>query len=690
MVEELKLLVDNVNGYEYWASCRGWLYAVRDDDMVRVLKGRFFGIARHGGRVYVAGTGATAGGHDATFMGFVLSFACGSYGTLGAYGANGSGARGKGRLSDLRIEVSGIDNGVHHLLVGTSTSTSTSTQGGVNGVKHHMYALETHAQRIVRFRMDPKTGALDPTPEYIHPFREAANAHWVRLPKYAHLRDALPEYLHANALTQHDGLFYVMCPRLRSALDASGNPTNDPTAMSSVRVYSEAWEQLREYELGRRFCHDAVIVGHELHFLDADNTLCKLNLVTGEVTLLYNVCGSEPGWRAVCRALSIAENGDVAFSTTRLEGDQEARTMGHGSGCYLVRVRAPRPGHEGNPRTEGTKGTEETEGTEENNAQITPLPVDGTDGWSLTHMTLIHGEDYNQATSVLRAPAGVHQVRLLTPHLSQLRYTFDVAYEVAMNVVGNHQRRGPCGPNGPNGPPNNEPNNGPNGQPPNGPPNHDPNTPPNGPNIQNGPPNGPPFGGRFGCTMEKYSVSPENAAHAHVPEDLAQLLNPPATAFEHGIGVRHFHTGKRGKARLGSPELEPNLPPPLVLAHDKLKAIAKDAGVEESGALFLYPEGHGMGFHTNLDNEQSGRTIRMYQVRNDQPFGSSYFLYRHPYSGKIHAVPDREGYANVFDLRDPVSPIWHGVTCLRGQRLSYGVRMTREDAQRLQIPLPPL
>ena len=249
--------------------------------------------------MYVAGTGANAGGHDATFCGFVMSFAC----------------KG-GQLSDLRTEVFGIDNGVHHILVGTNP------RG-----EHHLYALETHAQRIVRFRMD-RVGALDPTPEYIHPFPMAVNAHWVSVPRYAHLRDALPEYLHANALTQHDGLFYVMCPRLRSALDASGNPTNDPTAMSSVRVYSETWEQLREYELGRRFCHDAVIVGHELHFLDADNTLCKLNLVTAEVTLLYNVCGSEPGWRAVCRGLSIAENGDIAFSTTRLEGDEEQRTMG--------------------------------------------------------------------------------------------------------------------------------------------------------------------------------------------------------------------------------------------------------------------------------------------------------------------------------------------------------------------------
>ena len=576
----MELLTTDVQGFQLWASSRGWLYAVRDDDLVHVLKGRFFGIARHGGRVYVAGTGANAGGHDATFLGFVMSFAC-----VG------------GRLSDLRTEVSGIDNGVHHILVGTNAKG-----------ERHLYALETHAQRIVRFEMDPKTGALDPTPEYIHPFPKAVNAHWVKMPQYAHLRDALPEYLHANALTQLDGLFYVMCPRLRSALDASGCPTNDPTAMSSVRVFSESWEPLREYELGRRFCHDAVILGHELHFLDADNTLCKLNLVTAEVTLLANVCGSEPGWRAVCRALSIAENGDVAFSTTRLEGDQEHRTMGSGSGCYLVRLPAG------------------------GDAKLTPLPTEGTDGWSLTHMTLVQGEDYNQATSVLRSPAGVHQVRLLTPLLTDLRRTFEVAYDVAKHHFFSRPLPKDV------------------------------------------------FGG-----VERYNGSPDDA---WVPEDLAQLLSPPDDAFSKGHMMRHFHPMKRGKIRLGAPEMAPILPTPLVLTHDKLKVIACAAGVQESGALFLYPEGHGMGFHTNLDNEQTKRTIRMYLVRNAAEFGSSFFLYRHPYSGKIHAVPDREGYANVFDLRDPVSPIWHAVTCLRGQRLSYGVRLSREDAVRLRIPLP--
>ena len=190
-------------------------------------------------------------------------------------------------------------------------------------------------------------------------------------------------------------------------------------------------------------------------------------------------------------------------------------------------------------------------------AKITPLPTECTDGWSLTHITLILGEDYNQATSVLRSPAGVHQVRLLTPFFTNMRTAFDLVHEVVVN------------------------------------------------NILRAP--HPPI---FDGCPEQNSTPQDVVQHTWTPNDLSQLLSPPDNAFNHGHNVRHFHHGKHGKVRLGSPELEPMLPPPIVLAHDKLKVVAKAAGAEESGALFLYPEGHGMGFHTNLDNEQSNKKIR--------------------------------------------------------------------------------
>ena len=140
------------------------------------------------------------------------------------------------------------------------------------------------------------------------------------------------------------------------------------------------------------------------------------------------------------------------------------------------------------------------------------------------------------------------------------------------------------------------------------------------------------------------------------------------------------------------------LPPQIQVVHENIKAIVNESGTEESGPLFLYAAGHGMGWHTNLDNEEPlgintshSRPIRMYIVQNlVGGVDTGFFLYRHPYSGKIHAVPDRSGYVNVFDLRDAVSPIWLAVVCLRGCRISYGMRMSRTIAKSLRIPLPAL
>ena len=364
----MKLLRDDVGRSEHWAASRGWLYAIRgsgaEPELLRVLSGRFFGVAVHLGRVYVAGTGPSADGHSATYCGFIMSFRSAA-----------------GRLSDLRQEVVGLDNGVHQICVAVQPDGIT-----------FLYALETHAQRISGFRV-LADGRLHPMARVIRPFPAAVNAWWVANDRaYASMRDALPEYLHANALTYHDGLFYVMCPRLRSQLDESGLPCNDPAATSSVRVFSEEWELLREYELDKRFCHDAVILGHQLRFLAASNELCSLDLVTGQVDTLVRLFDTHDD-RAVCRGLSVSENGDATFSTTI---GPDGRT-----GCFLVRI----------------SGDDVT---------VTDLPTTDTDGWSLTQLVLIHAPDYNQASGVLRAACGVHQVRLMTPMVQQMQEQFGV------------------------------------------------------------------------------------------------------------------------------------------------------------------------------------------------------------------------------------------------------------------------
>jgi hypothetical protein len=97
-------------------------------------------------------------------------------------------------------------------------------------------------------------------------------------------------------------------------------------------------------------------------------------------------------------------------------------------------------------------------------------------------------------------------------------------------------------------------------------------------------------------------------------------------------------------------------------------------GLNVTGKLYLYPAKSGMGWHTNLEDPRNIHSIRCYLLYTTED-NSSFFFYKHPISGLIHAIPDRNGYANVFDMGHPQSPLWHAIynNSHTAQRLSIGI-----------------
>jgi hypothetical protein len=79
-----------------------------------------------------------------------------------------------------------------------------------------------------------------------------------------------------------------------------------------------------------------------------------------------------------------------------------------------------------------------------------------------------------------------------------------------------------------------------------------------------------------------------------------------------------------------------------------------------SGHLYLYPPQSALGWHTNLEEPYNHNTIRCYVV-NTTKDNETFFLYKHPISKLIHAVPDRNKFVNIFSLGNPSSPLWHAV-----------------------------
>lgn len=100
-----------------------------------------------------------------------------------------------------------------------------------------------------------------------------------------------------------------------------------------------------------------------------------------------------------------------------------------------------------------------------------------------------------------------------------------------------------------------------------------------------------------------------------------------------------------------------------------------------TGPLFYYPKGHGMGWHTNLNKEKEYNQLnnyRIYCVYTEKNTISN-FIYLHPYSKKVHVVPDYEEFKlNLFSLRNTSSPFWHSVSSENGDRLSFGIAFNKK------------
>jgi PKHD-type hydroxylase len=457
------------------------------------MDGKFFGLARDcQGGWYVFGTHASDI-HMPTMQGFIAHFKIHN-----------------GQVTDWTEVVKGLDNGVHQIIF----------------YKEHLYILETYIQRII------KVSVNNWQKETIKPLPEAISS-WYFVND---LEGSFQDYVHMNALTVQDDRFYIMCPQLRNKVE-DGQPSQGRVA-SIIKVFSSDWKLIEELNTGRYFCHDLVIVGHEIYFADATNTICKLNIVTKEISEVWIVDPVSLDLRKICRGLSIGEDGEVWVGTHDFEGHN-----------YIVNVLKK----------------------EQKSVPSTPCCIKRLDVL-----------DYSDETSLLR----MSQIVCIQNHISRAIHP------------------------------------------------------------------------------ELVKAREENRNMERELGDLKDFLNPK---FE--VDRQEFTAG-RSEIQLEILTIEKKLP----------------AGLWESGRFYLYPSGHGMGWHTNRDNITQDEGLLNYRMYTVHTTGESYFLYRHTVSGKVHAVRDIDGTSFVFNLLVGSEPFWHAVICKTGTRLSYGIKFGKETIRNMEIP----
>ena len=458
----------------------------------KIMNGAYFGLARHEADWYTF-VSTAEDRTKPTHQGLILKF------NLDPYG------------NPVAVEefAKGLDNGVHQIMV----------------YEDHLYILETYIQQI------RKISLRDKTEEIIYPLPRAIIA-WY---KYHGMEGSLENYAHMNALTVQDDRFYISCPKLRSKLNDQGHPDQDrnPTL---IRVFSKEWKLIDEIDTGRFFCHDLVILGHDIYFSDATNTICKVNSVTHEVSEVWTVDPVSPELRKICRGLSIAQDGKVIVGTHDFQGNN-----------FVVDV-----------------------------LEKKQIPIPETPCCIMK----IDGTDYCDEQSPLR------QSHVITGFARDFTFVNEIYKKLK-------------------------------------------------------------------------EVHPE-----HMVPGTDQL--PPISIFDPKL-----EDWKEG------PEYFNETHPKTVL---RLREIPLPCGFTESGPYYLYPKGHGMDWHTNINNvtnDSGAKYLRLYTVTCT---GDSYFLYRHPVSDQIHAIKDVDGQILVFNLKYPkFKNLWHAVYTKNGSRLSYGMKFGKQQ-----------
>ena len=470
-------------------------------NVMKVAEGKYFGLARAGPKVFLFGF--TGEKNTRSNKGGIWSFKF-----------------AEGKIFDWKLEVSGLDNGCHQMAI----------------FENHLYIPETYLQRLLRFKIDEE-GAIDPSSkEVLNIWKPALINFFCESP------DENAEYLHVNALTVQDGRFFFMCPRLGRGGDVDQE--------STIQVWnSRDWTMIDEYQLGRRFCHDLVVVGHEIYFCDSTNAICKLNLVTREVSDVFRLVSKDPDYRMICRALSISPDMEFLASTTAAHGPAVNFTKSKVFGLAEVN--------------------------------------------SATYLTRIDGRDYNNLDSSLRRS---YVMTLMAKDLDFFKSVLEPCREL------------------------------------------------------------------FKCASStEFTEAGRNwfyrAHDTQPPTTVLEFLSPDVDTFS---PLEPFINGKEKIVLDGNPDIS-------------YQPVLKDSELfTRSGDFFWYPEGHGMGWHTNqLQVSTCPETpFRCYVVKTS---GRSFFFYRDPMNGQIRAVHDIDESVNIFGLG--AGPcFWHAIGTMSGARLSVGWR----------------
>lgn len=268
-----KYLVSSREGLFLFDSCEG---------SYRMLKeGKYFGLCSYKDLWYVVGFRSDR--YLPTDTGYIESFKLVD-----------------GEIKDVHLRASGLDNGCHQMIV----------YGNL------LYVLETYHQRVKVFEISDSEELI--LKHVFYPSRRddgrvIVNARYVLS---GLIKDAVCDgYLHMNAITIHDDLIYISCPRLRNAISEDLQPSHKQMN-HLIKVFDLDFNPLWDFEIpGEFYCHDLVFIGHKLYMTSPPDKVIEFCILTKSHKIFHRFPGCN-----LPRGLSITHDRRILVGSRDING----------------------------------------------------------------------------------------------------------------------------------------------------------------------------------------------------------------------------------------------------------------------------------------------------------------------------------------------------------------------------------
>lgn len=217
-------------------------------------------------------------------------------------------------IYDVRIEVTGLDNGVHQIVLH----------------EDKLWVQETYIQQLKSFDLDDEEHVIQYTDKVVHPFERAVIYHYLESPMYdtQEFRSSHANYRHMNSITFQDGFAYILSSYLgRIAACAKQKPT--------ISIFTQDFKRkLAEIDLPESCIpHDIVMLGSQCLYVTNTGTITKFDIVNNKILEKYPFHVSEKKWQ---RGLSFDGERFVVGSgqTIQLISKSGKLIMKYNVSCY--------------------------------------------------------------------------------------------------------------------------------------------------------------------------------------------------------------------------------------------------------------------------------------------------------------------------------------------------------------------